>query len=178
MPKVYDIYTDMDEATLTEVGFEIMKKWIAFAMGKEEIAGHFVRNPTGKMASSIRMEGRGVAHIAIIADAPEAEILETGHDAVDLKIKLTPGRAYPMHRGEAGSYGSNGYSAPILNSTFSGKARNVWAVVRAAGSTGFATVPSEINSENADSWIIPAMSAWSPAQHLADMIRNGSVLNG
>jgi hypothetical protein len=168
--KIYTVFTDLDPDQLTEIMFELMKKWIAFAMGEDTINGHRVQSPTGRYASSIRLEGRAVNEVAIVADediAPEAAFLEEGHGAVDLKQHLTPGRAYPMHRGAG---------APILNSTFGGRARNVWAVPRAAGFNGFARVPSEITAENADSWIIPPMAAWSPAQHLSDLLEQGAVL--
>lgn len=168
MAKVYDVFTNLDEDTLTEVAFEVMKRWIAFALGLEEIGGHRIQNPTGRYASSIRIEGRGVNHIAIIADAPEAELLEEGHRAVDLKQYANmAGRALPMHRG-TGPF--------IYNPNLSAKTRNVWAVPRAAGFNGFARVPLNPDSANLDSWIIPEMKAWSTAQYLADWIRDGGAL--
>lgn len=176
--RVYTVLTDLDPESLTAVGFAIMEKWISFAMGKSEIASYRIEHPTGRYASAIRLEGRSETEIAIIADeeiAPEIEWLEEGHRAVDLKT-LLPGRRLQMHRGREGQYGSAGYSAPVLNMTFGGRANNVWATPRAAGRSGFARVPSTVTAENAASWIIPAMAAWSPAQHLAEMVRNGSAI--
>lgn len=170
--KVYTVFTDLAPDELTEVAFELMKKWVAFALGQDEIGGMRIQSPTGRYASSIRLEGRGINEVAIVADediAPEALYLEEGHTQVDLKQKLTAGRVYPMHRG-------TGSSGPILNSTFGGRANNVWAVPRAAGFNGFARVPTQITPENAGSWIIPAMPAWSPAKHLADLLEQGAVL--
>jgi hypothetical protein len=161
----YDVFTDLSPDEVTEAGYAIMALWIGFAMGKDEIHGFRIKNPTGRYASSIRLEGRGVSRVAVIADekmAPEAQWLEEGHGAVDLKQKLTGGRVYPMHRGAG---------APILNSTFGGRTNNVWAAPRAEGFNGFARVPTHITPENANSWIIPAMPAWSPASYLADLLR-------
>ena len=164
MAREYYVFTDLSPDELTDVAMEIYKKWIAFSLGLDDVAGYKVMNPTGRMASSIRVEGRSINHIAIVADAPEAEILEEGHEAIDLKQKLIAGRAYPMHRGTG---------VPVFNPTFAGRAANVWAAPKAEGFNGVARIPTEITPENAGSWIIPAMAAWSPARHLADMARNG-----
>ena len=174
--RVYSVLTDLDIDTLTEVGHAIVEKWIAFAMGRTTIHSHRVAHPTGRMASAIRMEKRGIHEISIIADeelAPEAQWLEEGHGPIDLK-QFIAGRHIPMHRGRRGHYGSAGYGSPILNTTMQGRARNVWAVPRRRGFSGFATVPQETTAENADSWVIPAMTAWEPARYLADMLRSGS----
>jgi hypothetical protein len=163
--RTYDVYTDLSPAEVTEAGYAIMELWIGFALGMDEIHGHRIENPTGRYASSIRLEGRGIAKVAVIADealAPESKWLEEGHGAVDLKEKLTGGRVYPMHRGAG---------APILSSTFAGRTNNVWAASRAEGFNGFARVPSKITPENVGSWVIPAMPAWSPASYLADLLR-------
>ena len=180
MARVYDIHTNMDEDTLTEVGFAVYKKWIAFAMGLTELGGHRLENPTGRYASSIRLEGRGFNRVAVVADeeiAPEGRWLEEGHGPVDLKQLLVPGRTYPMHRGEAGSYGSAGYGPMRVSQSISAVKRNIWAAPRAAGFTGFATVPSvtEEGKFTSSGWIIPRMPAYSPAQHLKDLIATGDI---
>lgn len=165
MAKVYDIYMDADSDTLTEIGFNIMKAWFAFAIGTMELHGHRVQAPTGRMASNIRMEGRGPNHVAVIADTPEAEVLEEGSPAIDLKQTMQ-GRVIPLHRGVAGQYGSAGYGAPVISSAFSARANNVWAAPRAEGFTGMRTVGDT-------GWVIPAFAAWSPAQALKDMTERG-----
>jgi len=173
---VFDVFTDLPPSAVTEVGFAVMMKWIAFAMGKDSINGRRIAHPTGRYASSIRLEGHGPNHIAVVADesvAPEAGILESGHAEVDLKQKLVSGRAYPLHRGAAGDYGSAGYGAPIHASSFSARAKNVWAAPRSEGFSGYRRIPSKITPENSRSWIIPAMTAWHPAEYLAEGIRNG-----
>jgi hypothetical protein len=166
MPISYDVFTTLSPDELTAAAHEVLQKWIAFAMGEESLAGYRVLNPTGRMASNIRVEDRGPNHIAVIADSPEAEILEEGHKEIDLKQHLIGGRAYPMHRGTG---------TPIYNPTMGGRAANVWAVPRAAGFNGVARIPSVITAENADSWIIPAMTAWTPAFHLSELLRNGEL---
>lgn len=171
-PRAYDVWYDGDPDTLTDIGFEVMKKWFQFAMGWTEIHGHRVKNPTGRMASNIRLVGYSPTHIGIIADSPEAEILETGHAAFDMKLKSSlRGRTLPMHRGIAGQYGSRGYGMPA--SAAGNRSRTAYAAPRAQGSTGFATVPTKVTPENVFKWIIPAMAPWSPAQYLADMIKSG-----
>lgn len=163
----YDVYTDLDPDELTEVGLAVMQAWIKFASGMASIHGHRVENPTGRYADSIRLEQRSPNWIAIVADekiAPEALYLETGHKAYDMKAAF-PGRVFPMHRGSGG----------ILNSTFGGKSPSMWAASRSMGMNGFARVPTHITPENAGSWIIPAMPAWSPASYLAQMVREGNL---
>ena len=158
--KSYDVWTDLPPDQLTEIGMIIAKHWIAFAMGEETLNGYRIQNPTGRYASSITVTSDAPNHVAIMADedlAPEARWLEEGHGRYDMKSQF-PGRTFPMHRGAG---------APILNSTFAGHANNVWATPRAEGFNGFARVPVTITPENQDSWIIPAMPAFSPAQYLA-----------
>ena len=100
--------------------------------------------------------------------------LEEGHVEVDLKKKLVAGRAYPMHRGEPGAYGSQGYGSPILSRSKGDRRRNIWAEPRAKGASGIARVPTEITAENARSWIIPPMPAYSPAKNLVDLLKRGA----
>jgi hypothetical protein len=159
--RAFDVWTDLPQDGITEIGFEIAKRWIAFAMGEEAINGYKIKNPTGRYASSIDVFVESPTHVAVVADeeiAPEALFLEEGHNRYDMKSQF-PGRTFPMHRG-AGT--------PILASTFMGRTNNVWATPRAEGFNGFARVPTHITPENADSWIIPAMPAFSPAQYLAE----------
>lgn len=164
--KVYDVWTDADEAGVTEIAVAIAKKWIAFAMGEDQINGMHIANPTGRMASSISIEKISPLHIAIVSDeemAPESKFLEEGHARYDMKSKFL-GRVFPLHRGTG---------EPILNSTFGGRANNVWASPRAEGFNGMARVPTHITPENEASWIIPAMPAWSPVMHLVALAQRG-----
>lgn len=168
---VYDVYTDLPPEELNFVGERAFALWVDFALGKTAMDGRRIMHPTGRYASSIEFRRYNTARIAIIADediAPEAGILETGHGAIDLLQKLTPGRSYPMHRGTGGA-------PPQLTSGRG--AKRVWASVRAAGFSGFATVPrSRVTagprntSGRGPAWTIPAMPAYSPAKILADLI--------
>lgn len=161
----YDVYTDMEAEALTEVAYKIMEKWIAFALGEESINGRFLKHPTGRYASSIRVEGRGINHVAVVQDhtiAPEGQWIEQGHGPIDMKQYLVMGKSYPMHRRGG---------APVFNVTFSGRASNVWAAPRREGFSGYATVSSE-------GWVIPAMTAYEPAKYLADAVRNGDISVG
>lgn len=142
--RVYTIMTDLDPQTLSRVGLAILDKWVEFALGKTMLGPFKLNHPTGKYASSIKARQFGMNRVVITQNekmAPEGIFLEEGHVAVDLKKKFEAGRRYPMHR---------------KNRQF----------------TGFSTaVPSEITAENADSWIIPEMKAYSPAAHLVDLFR-------
>jgi hypothetical protein len=158
----YDVYTDMETEELTEVAYQIMEKWIAFALGEESINGRFLHHPTGRYASSIRIEGRGINHVAVVQDeniAPEGKWIEEGHGEIDMKEYLVMGKSYPMHRGGG---------APVFNSTYSGRSNNVWAAPRRQGFTGYAKVTDK-------GWIIPAMTAYEPAKYLSDAVRSGDI---
>lgn len=174
--RIYDVFYDGDPETMSDVAFQVMLTWISFAMGFQPLHGRQLKHPTGRYASSIRVEGRSPSHIAIVSDeelAPESRWIEEGHGPIDLKNLLVPGRTYPMHRGTPGHFGSAGYGPAIAASSFSARTANVWAVPRAAGYSGVARVPSTITPENATSWIIPAMPSYSPAAYLAEAVRRG-----
>lgn len=167
----------MNPQELTQVSLMVFERWVAFAMGKEQLQGFKLKHPTGRYASAISRKNSGPFKVAIIADetqAPEGVFLEDGHGAVDLKKKLVAGRAYKMHRGDEGHFGSKGYGSPILSRSSADRRKNIWAEPRAAGSSGYARVPTHITAENAQSWIIPPMTAYSPAKHLVDLLRRGA----
>lgn len=163
----YVVRTNLPPEQVNRVGLEIFAKWVEFARGMTTLGGRRLVYPTGRYASSIRFEKTGEASVAIIADeeiAPEALFLETGHGPIDLKTKLQHGRAYPMHRPLGGTPGTT------LRRTGAGPAKpSMWAEVRAAGSSGFASIGP---NSPADSWIIPAMAAYNPASFLASMARS------
>lgn len=173
----FDVMTDLEPEYLSEAAIAVFQMWVEFALGQTELNGHKIENPTGRYASSISMRAYGERRIAIISNskiAPEADILETGHPAIDLKKRLTPGRVYPMHRGSGFTHVGGGGRAGYRGT------RKMWAKARSAGAAGFATVPTHITPENADSWIIPEMPAYSPARLLATLARehlaNGGTL--
>jgi hypothetical protein len=164
----YEVFTDLDPEALSAAAISVFQRWVAFSLGFAEIGGHTVLNPTGRMAQSIRIEEKAPNLISVVTGNKEAEILESGHARVDLKNYLVGGKAYPMHRGTA-------TSVPLLPAVMGGRVGVVAARARAAGATGFARVPSTITPENASSWVIPAMAAWTPAAYLAEMLRNGDL---
>jgi hypothetical protein len=167
-----NIFTDLSPDALTEIGLTVYLKWVSFALGQSDINGKVLMHPTGRYASSISFKKFSRSHIAIIADenfAPEGAVLEKGHGPIDLKNYLRKGQAYPMHRGEAGSFGSAGYGNPVFAATGrsrrSGKQRNIWGQIRAGGFSGFASVGET-------GWVIPSMPAYSPAAHLAEIAKD------
>lgn len=173
MTTVYNVHTDLPPELLDEVGRMIFKMWVDFALGNASIGGHTLDHPTGRYASSIEYKRYGKSRISIQTDdemAPEAEWIENGHGAIDYKVRF-PGRTFPMHRGAEDHYGSAGYGDPVLSGS---RRKSIWATVRASGFAGFATVPTEVTAENQNSWIIPAMPAYSPAFHLSELIRNSA----
>lgn len=169
----HEIKTDLPPERIDQIGLAIYEAWVNFALGKTSLGGHRLLHPTGRYAASISFKRTGSASVAIMADesiAPEALTLEVGHGAIDFKTRF-PGRTFPMHRGEEGVYGGHGFAPP-----FRSLRPSIWAQVRDRGKTGFATVPTREGivkrPELGRSWIIPAMPAYSPAKHLADLIRN------
>lgn len=149
---IYDVYTDLPPEQLDKLAVEVFRQWVAFSLGGMSLNGYTVRYPTGRMAASISMEREGPNRIAVFADtsvAPEALWIEAGHQRVDLKQRLMPGR-YPMHR-------RPGYF---------GMTPRLWAVGRRASFTGFATL-----SRSSEGWIIPPMPAYRPGRTLANMAR-------
>lgn len=184
MSTVYAVKTDLPPDAVTHIGLEIFKLWVDFAMGRGAIAGRMLIYPTGKYASAISFRQEGVATVAIIADesvAPEAAILESGHGRVDLKTKLQMNRPYPMHRVQGATPGTTmrriGNPAPaplrafvrapggvVKGARYGGVRHSMWAEMRSATSSGFASIGP---NSPADSWIIPPMPAYAPAANLA-----------
>ena len=149
---VYDVWTNADPAQLNDIQLEIFRQWSVFATGGMALNGKILKNPGGRYARSLRMEGAGsLNHVAIIADdrvAPEAHFLESGHDEVDLKKYLKPGKAYPLHYG-GGQAARGVFGAPRMGGQFL---------------TGWARMGP---NSAPDSWIIPAMPAYAPGLTLA-----------
>jgi len=162
-PIKYDIYTNADPSELTEIQLEIYRIWSNFATGGLTLNHKMIKNPGGRYARSLRMEQHSLNSVAILSDesiAPEAHWLESGHDPVDLKKYLTPGKAYPLHYG--GGEAAHG-------------------VFGAAGAKGQYMVGFARMGPNSDpnSWIIPRMEAYAPglalAQEAAKMAGGGTI---
>ena len=164
----YVVRTNLPPEAINAIGLIIFAKWLDFAMGHSVLNGKRLLYPSGKYAASISYRKEGEAAVAIVADedmAPEAGILEQGHGPVDLKTRLQRGRAYPMHRFSLG--GMFGLDPAGLRRVGSGPPSTkpaMWAQVRMREFSGFASIGKD---SDADSWIIPAMPAYSPALVLA-----------
>lgn len=166
----YVVKTNLPAEGVTQLAVQIFAMWLDFAMGGAALNGKKLIYPSGRYASSIRLEQEDPLTVAIIADediAPEAAILETGHRSFDMKtVTSLSGRAIPMHRppGSAGVQKATG-----LRRTAASPARPMmWAEVRSASSSGFASFGP---NSPPGSWIIPPMPAYSPAATLAGMAR-------
>jgi hypothetical protein len=156
------IMTNLPPAEVNRITLEIYARWLQFALGQRALGGRMLVAPTGQYARSIQVQYEDGIAVGVIADpsiAPEAAILETGHQAVDLKTKLQHGRAYPMHR-NIGRL-SMGQRAQMWSEfrTRTGK-------VRTRTNTGYASIGP---NSAPDSWIIPAMPAYSPSLALSEM---------
>jgi hypothetical protein len=163
----YDVYTDIDPQSLSEIGLAVYEMWVSFAMGRETLGGFRIESPTGKYAASISYRKTGVSKITIAQDetaAPEGRWLEEGHAAIDMT-------QIPSYRGR------------VLSRTQMtanrGRRKSIWAT--AQGGSDFVQVPlsrasidpGRLNTSGTDAaWVIPAMPAYSPAAHLADLARN------
>lgn len=156
----YTVKTNLPPDMVSKIAISIFTLWVDFALGRASIAGRRLIYPTGRYAASISYQQEGESTVAIVADAPEADILELGHASVDLKQKLRPG-AYRMHRRPGQTPGTS------LRRVGSGPASlkpRMWAEIRTREANGFASIG--VNSP-ADSWIIPPMPAYSVAMILA-----------
>jgi hypothetical protein len=157
----YVVKTNLPPDQLTQVAVEIFARWVEFALGAIALGNKRLVYPTGRYAASIEYRQESESAIAIVASAPEAEILEQGHGAVDLKTKLQHGRAYPMHRPVGVVPGVRlrriGSGPPSMRP-------RMWAELHQRTESGFASIGA---NSPPDSWIIPAMPAYSPALILA-----------
>lgn len=180
-PRVYDVWTDASREDIEAVALEIFKDWLAFAEGKAAIGGRLLMHPTGRYASSLRMD-MDDHHVAIIADeevAPEAAFLEVGHGSYDLKQQLH-GAEYKhikMRRG-GGEYArvvpNAVAAAPRTGPRFMrGFGPALYASRRARYGTGMTGKKWATMSENSDpdSWILPPMPAYQPGWLLAERAR-------
>ena len=157
----YVVKTDLPPDQLTLLAVSVFVQWVEFALGQRSLGNKQLVYPTGRYAASIEFRQESETSIAIVASAPEADIIEQGHGSVDLKTKLQPGRAYPMHRPVGAVPGVRlrriGSGPPSLKP-------RLWAELQRQSSSGFASIGP---NSAADSWIIPAMPAYSPAMILA-----------
>ena len=172
MGLTYVVRTNLPPAALTELGVEMFVMWLDFALGSGTLNGKRLYYPTGRYANSLRFEQRDASTVAIVADegmAPEAAILESGHRSFDMKTTVQGGsRRVPMHRRPGSQPGvplrRTGAGPPGLRPS-------VWAEVRGKEATGFATLSA---NSPAGSWVIPAMTPYSPGLTLAAMARRMS----
>lgn len=183
--RTYEVFTDLDPDALTEIAVEVYRRWLEFALGKDEIGGRLLSFPSGRYAASMSWRRTGVASVALIADekiAPEAKWIEEGRAGADMKAAMlgkgktrvsSDGYLYrviPMRRdsrtpgfdlGEIAT-SSAGERLPI-------RVSRLWARPRLRNDPDrFVTMTNEPGSSE---WMIPAMPAYSPAAILAALVR-------
>lgn len=175
----YIIRTDLPPEAVTQLGVEIFVMWLDFAMGHTALNGRRLIYPSGKYASSLRLEQRGPATVAILADediAPEAVILETGHRSFDMKtVASLRGRAIPMHRPVGSIEHMKTTGLRRVGSGPPSLRPSMWAELRANTSSGFASFGP---NSPLDSWIIPPMMPYAPAMALATLARRMAAEGG
>lgn len=159
-----EIHSTLDPKVVNKIAMYIFGLWIDFALGKIALGGRKIMYPTGRYAASIQYKMEGNAIVGIYADesiAKEAGILEKGHGPYDLKTRLGPGR-YPIH-----GFRFGGGMTPVGRIGASGRPtllkRFMWARMRNSTFSGFASIGPE---SDPDSWIVPAMPAYAPAEIL------------
>jgi hypothetical protein len=164
------IMTDIPPQEISRITLAIYAKWLDFALGKTNLNGRMIVAPTGRYARSLQVRWEDGIAVGVIADAniaPEAALIEHGHAPVDLKTKLTHGRPYPMHR-------TTGLPGRIGGGP-NGQRSSMWSQIRTRTFSGYASIGP---NSPLDSWIIPAMPAYSPSLALAEMaaamIRRGT----
>ena len=192
----YEVHTSLDPKDLTELAFQTYLKWVAFALGVEEVNGKRLDHPTGKYAESISMEKRGNNTIAIISTGKMADIIEGGAPAFSLKDKMLAkdaktakdGSKYRyipggMMDGQGGRFGmgqntltrSEGRSY-LKMMTGKGKGPSIPHLYAKAQEKG--NVMTMSSKAGASAWNIPAFPAYSPAKHYADLARQEAARNG
>ncbi|MDE3023132.1 MAG: hypothetical protein KGI54_15000 [Pseudomonadota bacterium] len=192
----YSIHTNLDPSQLTNVAVEIYRQWLNFAVGKGEIGGKYLKNPSGRYANAISWKKTGEYQITIMADSSvskEVDSIENGVPAYNLKEKMLSeksrtskdGYRYrivrmpPDERGKAYVPGSGDVllGSPIdtiiKNSTkgqrtkVPAKVGKIWA--KKNERTDFKTMT---DAPGSSPWIIPERIAYSPAKILSELIQN------
>ena len=183
---VYDVYTDLDPAQLTEVAKETYRLWLSWALGNDAGLGiGSLINPTGRYAASLSWRKTGAASVAIMSDehkAPEAEWIETGTDGADMLQMLdhfsktakdgTRYRVIPLRPHDA--------SGPLkfnMNSIVRGPGGGeklpagqgrIWSVARPRihADSEFVTM----TDRNPNAWQVPPFTPYAPAHALKDLL--------
>jgi hypothetical protein len=179
MSSTFVVKTNLNPEQLTEVAMETYRLWLQFALGQAQIGGFTLAHPSGRYAASMSWRRTGVASIAIIADeqvAPEADWIEEGHAAFDIRAKMLKGQPFrriPIRRD--GQLPEN--STPqIIENRMGGRISKpqgkIWAQPRAAvDAVRWVTMSSNPkNGQGKPAWIVPAMTPYAPAKILSDLL--------
>ena len=185
MNQVYEVKTNLDPETLTEVAIQTYMQWLAFALGKADIGGRTLAHPSGRYAASLSWRKTGEASIAIIADekiAPEAGWIEEGRTGADMKAAMLAG-------GQVGKDGYRYRDVPIrpestapdfslqnaINNASGGhlpaKVGRMWTAAREGTDPGSRFIRMT-DKPGSSAWKIPDMPAYSPAASLAALLRS------
>ena len=191
----YEVHTSLDPKDLTELAFQTYLKWVAFALGVEEVNGKRLKHPTGKYAESINMEKRGNNTIAIISTGKMADIIEGGAPAFSLKDKMLAKDSKTAKDGSKYRYipggmmdGQGGRFGMGQNTLTRSEGRSYLGVVAKGGNFTIphlyakaqekGNVMTMSSKAGASAWNIPAFPAYSPAKHYANLARQEAARNG
>jgi hypothetical protein len=180
MPSV-DVYSDGDPKELNAISLAIYRVWVEFALGQRTLGGRRLLKPTGSYASSIKIEMQGKNHVSIMAVGETAETLEKGHRSYSMLQYLSPGSRIPIHRsgfvqGPGPRYSIN----PRTGLPSRARSSGVRVTGRFVSSlSGIVRVPKEVSGSNTSgtgpAWTVPAMPAYAPTRHLADLFRQRAL---
>lgn len=185
---VYDVFTDLDPAQLTEVAMETYRIWLQFALGQGNLTGRKIANPSGRYAASLSWSQTGPNRVTILADesiAPEASYIESGTPGADVKQMLArntkytkDGMAYRVIPLRADSdAGPLSFNFDSIVGTTSGKGERMpksqsklWAVAREVvdPNSRFRTM----TDKPTPGWQIHPMPAMAPGMLLKAMLDN------
>lgn len=192
MPQI-DVYSNMGGKELNAIGLAIFRMWSEFAIGQRRLGGRRLEHPTGTYQSSLRVEMRGMNHVAVIADtaiAPHAKFIESGHGQFDLLPYLTPGRSYPIQRttffGDTGAVTRFNVN-PNTGRRGRGRATGLVRAGRFVPSiSGIVRTPRsrdalggrQNTSRRGPAWTVPTMPAYSPARIIAGLFAQKAAAGG
>jgi hypothetical protein len=187
----YVVHVNLPQEEFTELAVDLFRKWAEFALGISDLGGGRKIVPhTLTYYSGLQYKQVSPSLIVLSNLSKTANVIEKGHPAIDLKIKMLAERGLEsrvIHLPEAYSGAVMGGVSQIeswqnrsqLRSPFSsssiqfkstsnglvpeiGPTNGIWK--HYSNNSGFYTI-----SQHSQGWIIPALPAYSPAKLLAAM---------
>lgn len=184
----YTIHTNANPQQLGLIAAETYKKWMEFALGHTDLGKGKLVNPTGKYASNISWRREGTYQVCIVAEGDVANWIEDGAKGFNIKDIMLSRKSHVSAEGYRYRYiplppsinNDPGANDMLKSSTLSSfitsynpngqrVRRNVarmWA--KPVKRTRFKTMSDK---PGAADWQIPERPAYSPAQILAQQLK-------